>query len=831
MTIRYHTSNVKLILTLFTMAFVLMVDSVHADDATISFRKDIVPIFANSCVKCHSGDDPQGGLNLETEDGFVSGGDSGKAFIAGDPKNSLLLQLVSGQDEDRIMPAQGPRLTEQQIAALSTWIANDAAWESGVVIKGLRQAELKPRRPEVPSGPKQITNPIDRFLLAADSNLTIDSKISDSLFARRVHLDLTGLLPEPQKLEQFLADKSLEKRELLIEQLLASNKEYTEHWITFWNDLLRNAYIGTGYIDGGRKPITDWLYKALYNNMPYNQFVHELLNPKPESEGFIRGIIWRGVVNASQQREMQAAQNVSQVFLGTNLKCASCHDSYINHWKLKDAYGLAAIFADGDLEIHKCNKPIGELANAKFIYPELGSIDATAPRAKRLEQLADLMVSEKNGRLTRTIVNRLWAQFMGRGIVEPVDDMDQEPFNQDLLDWLAVDLADNGYDLKHTMRQIMTSRAYQMSAVGAPKPDDDSYTFAGPIVRRMSAEQFVDAVNSVTRTWPVSPAIKLPNVEMPDGDADHGISLAANWIWDRADAISKDTGGTVYFRKHLNVHEGVLRAAISVTCDNGFILYINGKKIIESDSWNTPIGLDISTHLKPGENIVAIHGYNFPDTVTKKGLQFKGPNAAGLIANISIAYPGEEAETQKWHSFGTDASWLWSRETKANWHTAEFDDSQWSKAAITANANAAPWNISKNLLAKLIAATEGQSHHGLIRTSLVNDDQLTRTLGRPNREQVLTRRSSIATTLQAIELTNGATLDTALKAGAEYWIQQKTESPQDLLEKIYFQALSRVPSKTELEAGLFLLDGEVTDEGIQDILWIITMLPEFQLLY
>ena len=119
----------------------------------------------------------------------------------------------------------------------------------------------------------------------------------------------------------------------------------------------------------------------------------------------------------------------------------------------------------------------------------------------------------------------------------------------------------------------------------------------------------------------------------------------------------------------------------------------------------------------------------------------------------------------------------------------------------------------------------------MTRTSLVNDDQLTRTLGRPNREQVLTRRSSVATTLQAIELTNGATLDTALKAGAEYWIQQKIESPQILLEKIYLQALSRIPSKTELKAGLFLLEGQVTSEGIQDILWIITMLPEFQLLY
>ena len=119
----------------------------------------------------------------------------------------------------------------------------------------------------------------------------------------------------------------------------------------------------------------------------------------------------------------------------------------------------------------------------------------------------------------------------------------------------------------------------------------------------------------------------------------------------------------------------------------------------------------------------------------------------------------------------------------------------------------------------------------MTRTSLVNDDQLTRTLGRPNREQVLTRRSSIATTLQAIELTNGATLDTALKAGSEFWMSQKLESPEALITQVYFQALCRMPSKSELEAGTFLFDGDITEESIQDILWIITMLPEFQLLY
>ncbi len=180
--------------------------------------------------------------------------------------------------------------------------------------------------------------------------------------------------------------------------------------------------------------------------MPYDEFVRELIDPKPESAGFIRGIVWRGVVNASQMPAMQAAQNVSQVFMGINLKCASCHDSFINDWTLNDSYGLAGIFSDTPLEVHRCDKPTGKFAPLKFLYPELGAIDPKAPREKRLEQLAN--ADHQPGRWpTRrgTIVNRLWAQMLGRGLVEPVDDMDQPAWNADLLDWLASDLADHQF--------------------------------------------------------------------------------------------------------------------------------------------------------------------------------------------------------------------------------------------------------------------------------------------------------------------------------------------------------------------------------------------------
>ena len=143
------------------------------------------------------------------------------------------------------------------------------------------------------------------------------------------------------------------------------------------------------------------------------------------------------MVNESQRREIQAAQSVAQVFLGTNIKCASCHDSFVNHWKLTDAYALASVFAEGPLELHRCDQPTGVSSTIGFLYPQLGAIDPQSSRVERARQLADLVIHPENGRLARTIVNRLWSKLFGRGLVEPVDNMDAEPWHQDLLDYLV----------------------------------------------------------------------------------------------------------------------------------------------------------------------------------------------------------------------------------------------------------------------------------------------------------------------------------------------------------------------------------------------------------
>jgi hypothetical protein len=281
---------------------------------------------------------------------------------------------------------------------------------------------------------------------------------------------------------------------------LANDRGYAAHWMTYWNYLLRNDYGGTGFITGGRQQVTSWLYLALLENKPYNQFVSELVAPTKESRGFIDGIVWRGTGNASQTRQIQFSRNISQVFLGINMKCASCHDSFIDRWTLKEAHGLATIYAEKPVELERCDKPTGEMMVACWLFPELGQIDASKPRDERLKQLAGLMTHPENGRIQRTIVNRLWAQLMGRGIVYPVDAMNIEPWSENLLDLLANHLVESGYDLKSFLRLIATSRICQ-SRADIREDGNSAYVFRGSVRKRMTAEQFLDTIRFVTGVW------------------------------------------------------------------------------------------------------------------------------------------------------------------------------------------------------------------------------------------------------------------------------------------------------------------------------------------
>jgi len=215
------------------------------------------------------------------------------------------------------MPSEGDALTPQQVATLRKWIDQGAVWPEGFSFADARKAPLAPRRPDLPEAApgSDSTHPIDRLLhpYFKQHGVTVSGPVSDRVFARRVYLDLVGLLPPTDGLAAFEKDTRSDKRARLVDDLLTDNRAYADHWLTFWNDALRNAYRGTGFIDSGRKQITGWLYESLYQNKPYNEFVHELVSPPPGSgaEGFTYGIKWRGTVNDSQRREMQAAQTVA----------------------------------------------------------------------------------------------------------------------------------------------------------------------------------------------------------------------------------------------------------------------------------------------------------------------------------------------------------------------------------------------------------------------------------------------------------------------------------------------------------------------------------------
>ena len=278
----------------------------------VEFEKDIKPLFEAACIKCHAKGKDKGGLSIETREAFLKGGDTGAAAVVGKSAESLIVEAVSGLDADLAMPKKGTKWTPEQIGLLRAWIDQGAVWPAGITFAKPQPQNLHPRTVVLAVRPS--VHPIDDVLSRyfAAKGVAFPNSIDDRAFARRVHLDVTGLLPSPEQLTAFLADTAADKRAKLTATLLADKGGYADHWLTFWNDLLRNDYKGAGFIDGGRKQISGWLHRALVENKPYDRFVAELVNPSRESEGFTRGIIWRGTVNAAMLPPMQAAQNVSQ---------------------------------------------------------------------------------------------------------------------------------------------------------------------------------------------------------------------------------------------------------------------------------------------------------------------------------------------------------------------------------------------------------------------------------------------------------------------------------------------------------------------------------------
>ena len=794
----------------------------------VDFSREIKPILESHCVKCHGRGNAKGGFSMANRAGLIKGGDSGPAIIPGQSAKSLLVELVSGLDPENVMPLKGSRVKPEEVGLLRGWIDQGARWDVGVTFARAVPINLNPRRPELPPATRADHNPIDRLLQPyyRAHGFKPGKPVNDRVYARRVYLDALGLLPSPERINAFLEDSRPDKREKLVRELLADRRHYADHWLTFWNDALRNDYQGTGYIDKGRRQITGWLYAALLNNMPFDQFVRQLVDPEVGSEGFTQGIAWRGVVNASQTPQMQAAQNIAQVFMGVNLKCASCHDSFINDWTLADAYGLASIYADAPLEMVHCDRPTGQPASAKFLYPELGNVETTAPKSERLRQLAALMTSERNGRLTRTIVNRLWARFMGRGLVEPVDDLETPSWNPDLLDWLASDLAENGYDLQHTVGRILTSEAYQLPATAVNEQNLKDYVFRGPRVRRMSAEQFRDAISCITGEWNTLPAAEAELDGVPIDALGPPPSRMPRWIWNAPTASQRTEAQTLYFRKSFVLAAPPREAAVVITCDDHFRLLVNGREASSGRDWTQPKVVDVRPYLMLGDNVVAVEAINAPVQPDQPSADQTSPAGLLVYARIRLEEAGSPDGTGGIRDFVTDHSWLCSAVKASGWDQPGTMTADWQPVVELGDLDMKPWGLRS----KLSGAIAAVAMYGNVRAALVNSDPLMTVLGRPNREQVVTGRSTATTTLQALELSNGPRLAGFLQRGAARILEQAGGSSHEVAKLIYERALCREPQRAEFRLAGSLIGSPACPDGVADFLWAVTMLPEFQLI-
>lgn len=766
-------------------------------------------LFAHKCYQCHSTAKRKGGLALDHEEGVFAGGDSGPIIQAGAANESeLIRRLLLPRSDEESMPPKGKILQTEEIELIKIWIDQGAHW-ADESLKIFREAPLALTRPTLPAAPAELDHPIDKFVNVyfEEQGLAWPTLIDDRQFIRRAYLDISGLLPSPAAIEQFTKAEGKNKREELIKSLLADKENYVLHWLSFWNDLLRNDYSGTGFITGGRKQITDWLYRSLLEEKPYDQMAKELINPSPESEGFIKGIQWRGEVNASQRTEIQAAQNISQSLLGLNLKCASCHNSFINNLTLDQAYAFANIFAEEPLEVYRCDKPTGRMAQTGFLYPSLGEVVSDSIKG-RLAELAQVIVQPENGRLYRTIVNRFWDRLFGRGIVAPVDEMDNLPWSQDLLDWITADFIQNDYSLSQLLVSIMTSRAYQLPALAYPSPEylaSEEFVFKGPSVRRLSAEQFVDAFGQVVRPLYHGLAFDPDSTQMD-----------ANWIWHEEIELDRRVlpkPGARLFRKTFSTNSGpALQAAeVVMTVDHSFEFYLNGQAITSADDWREVQRFEVPVDLLTKENIIAIRGKN-------EGII---ANPAGLLFSMRLQYA--DSSFQYIHS---NRSWKTSADTLAKqWQSIAFDDSEWSKAWRAGTFEKSYWGVLPGFNFDAVPSSSP-----LIRAALVRQDNFMKTLGRPVRENVTTQREKEATLLQSLLLTNSTFFHENIKQGAQAWLAQSGDDLMTLMNQLYLNALGRKPTRKEQKILRQQLNTENKAEALEDIIWAMVLLPEFQLI-
>jgi hypothetical protein len=350
-------------------------------------------------------------------------------------------------------------------------------------------------------------NYIDELVLRQLERLQIApaAEAGDTAFIRRATLDTIGMLPTPEEVSAFVLDPDTEKRDRLIDRLL-NRPEFVDYWSYKWSDVLLLSSKNLP-----RREELNAFYRYIRNNVeantPWDAFVQDILTAQGST-------LDNGAANffTMHKETVDLTETTSQTFLGFSITCARCHNHPLEKWTQDDYYGMANLFSRVTFKNGRRGNDT-EVITAAFgdvIHPRLGAPVEPQPldgdpialnaAVDRRDYLADWITSPENPYFTKSIVNRVWKNFMGRGLVEPEDDLrlTNPPSNPDLLDALAQDLVEHDYDLKHLMRTIMQSAAYRRSSAPSDPALPDDKHYSQYIVRRLSAEVILDAYAQVT---------------------------------------------------------------------------------------------------------------------------------------------------------------------------------------------------------------------------------------------------------------------------------------------------------------------------------------------
>jgi len=330
---------------------------------------------------------------------------------------------------------------------------------------------------------------------------------TDREFIRRAFLDAIGALPTPQEVERFIADNSPDKRARLIDSLL-KREEYVDYWTNRWSDLflVSSAKIG----ETAMWSFYNWIRESAAANKPWDRMAREIVTATGNT-------LENGAANyyVMHKEKTELTENFSMAFLGMSITCARCHNHPLEKWTQKQYYQMSNLFARvgmkngvraGDVQVY--TNPTGEVNHPRLGKPLLpapldGEQLALNSAKDRREYLAEWLTSPNNPYFAKSLVNRVWRNFMGRGLVEAVDDMraTNPPSNEELLNALTKDFTDHGFDIKHLIRTIMNSAAYQRSSKPSgpneTNKQDERY-YSRYIIKRLPAEAMLDAISQIT---------------------------------------------------------------------------------------------------------------------------------------------------------------------------------------------------------------------------------------------------------------------------------------------------------------------------------------------